>query len=67
MKYTLTVDTNTEAGRKIMEIAKKTRKGVEIENPAVSGIVPEGYMTGDEFVRRTKEGLTKRLKDNGYL
>ncbi|GHT72684.1 hypothetical protein FACS189456_1860 [Bacteroidia bacterium] len=29
--------------------------------------IPEGYVTGDEFVRRVIEGLEKRLKANGYL
>jgi hypothetical protein len=29
--------------------------------------IPEGYVTGDEFVRRVKEGLEKRLKADGYL
>ena len=37
------------------------------ENPAVTGILPEGYVTGDEFVRRVKEGLRKKLMANGYL
>ncbi len=36
-----------------MEIARRARKGVEIDNPAISGNIPEGYMTveGKEGVR----------------
>lgn len=30
-------------------------------------VIPEGYVTGDEFERRVMEGLEKRLRDNGYL
>lgn len=30
-------------------------------------IIPEGYVTGDEFARRVKEGLRKKLQENGYL
>lgn len=67
MKYTIKVDDKTEAGKKIMEIARRARKGVEIDNPAISGNLPEGYMTGEEFERRTIEGLTRRLKEDGYL
>ena len=67
MKYTIKVDDKTAAGKKIMEIARRARKGVEIDNPAISGNIPEGYMTGDEFERRTIEGLTRRLKEDGYL
>ena len=29
--------------------------------------IPEGYMTGDEFSKRVKEGLRKKLQENGYL
>lgn len=47
MKYTIKVDDKTEAGKKIMEIARRARKGVEIDNPAISGNIPEGYMTGE--------------------
>ena len=37
------------------------------ENPAITGIIPEGYMSGDEFERRVKERITKFYKDNGLL
>lgn len=67
MIHTIKIDDKTVSGKKILEAARKSRKGVEIENPAVSGVVPEGYMTGDEFRVRVKEGLKKRLADNGYL
>ncbi|GHU70472.1 hypothetical protein FACS189413_10870 [Bacteroidia bacterium] len=29
--------------------------------------IPLGYVTGNEFAQRVKEGLLKRLKDNGYI
>lgn len=50
-----------------MEIARRARKGVEIDNPAISGNIPEGYMTGEEWARQVKEGLKKKLQENGYL
>jgi hypothetical protein len=30
-------------------------------------VIPEGYMTGDEFARRVKEGLIRRLKEDGLI
>lgn len=67
MKYKITVDDKTTAGKRIMEIAVKARKGVEIENPAINGVPPEGYMTGDEFVRSILERLQQKYKDHGLL
>ncbi|GHT32834.1 hypothetical protein FACS189434_05580 [Bacteroidia bacterium] len=37
------------------------------ENPAVTGVIPAGYMTGDEFSKRVIFNLEKRLKEDGYL
>lgn len=34
---------------------------------ATEFVIPEGYVTGDEFEKRVMEGLEKRLRDNGYL
>ncbi len=36
-------------------------------NPAVTGIIPEGYMTGEEFWRSLREQITKHYKENGLL
>jgi cyclophilin family peptidyl-prolyl cis-trans isomerase len=65
MIYTVEMDTGTapEALRNL----KKYRKGVEFENHIMSGIIPEGYMTGDEFERNVKAGLRQKLKEHGYL
>lgn len=45
----------------------KVRKGIEFENPAVTGKVPEGYMTGEKFVRSVKEDIINYSKSNGLL
>lgn len=38
------------------------------QDPTSKGfVIPEGYVTGDEFARRVKEGLRKKLQENGYL
>ena len=67
MKYTIRVDDKTEAGKKIMEIARRARKGVEIDNPAISGNIPEGYVTGDEMEKRVIAGLKEMYIENGLL
>ena len=45
MKHTIKIDDTTRNGKKILNDLRHYRKGVEFENPAVTGIVPEGYMT----------------------
>ena len=37
------------------------------ENPAITGIIPDGYMTGDEFERRVKAELKQFYLENGLL
>ena len=37
------------------------------ENPAVTGIIPEEYMTGDEFSRQVKAELTQLYQEYGLL
>ena len=51
---------STTLEKRALHDLKKYGKGVEF-------CIPPGYMTGDEFERRVKEGLRKKLKDNGYL
>jgi len=44
--------------QKEMEI-DEPRRHYSDENPAITGKIPEGYMTGEEFVKRAKENITK--------
>jgi hypothetical protein len=67
MVYTVYIDDTTVAGKKFMREYRNVRNGIEFQNPAVTGIIPEGYMTGDEFERQVILGLEKRLKENGHL
>lgn len=67
MIYTVKIDTATAPGKRALQDLKKFRKGVTFENPMMSGIIPDGYMTGDEFERRVMEGLRQKLKAHGYL
>jgi hypothetical protein len=49
MIHTVKIDDKTRSGKKILTELHRIRKGVEFENPAVSGNVPEGYVSVDEF------------------
>jgi len=40
---------------------------VEFENPTVTGEIPEGYVTGDEFARQVKENLRMKFAQDGNL
>jgi len=62
-----TIDNTTVAKRRFMGENRHQRRGIEFANPAVTGIIPEGYMTGEECKKKVTDGLRKRLQENGYL
>ena len=49
MIHTVRIDDTTRNGKRMVKELSKYRKGIEFENPAVTGVVPEGYMTSEEF------------------
>ena len=67
MIHTVKIDDNTRNGKKIMNDLRRYRKGIEFENPAVTGIVPEGYMTAEEFEKETTKMIIERCKEHGLL
>jgi len=67
MIHTVKIDDNTRNGKKIMTDLRHYRKGVEFDNPAIRGVVPERYVTGDEFEKQVKENLDSYCKENGIL
>ncbi|MDR1676461.1 MAG: hypothetical protein LBR86_08355 [Tannerella sp.] len=46
---------------------RQVRKGIEFDNPADSGMVLEGYMTGDEFRKAVKEDMDTFCREHGLL
>ena len=58
------IDDTTRNGKKIINDLRRYRKGVEFENPAETGIVPEGYVTSEEFRKIVKEKVQKFCDDN---
>jgi len=67
MIHTVKIDDTTLNGKKILTDLRRYRKGIEFENPAVTGITPDGYMTSEEFRRIVKENLNKKFAENGNL
>jgi len=67
MIHTVKIDDNTRNGKKIITDLRRYRKGVEFDNPAIRGVVPDGYVTGDEFEKQVKENLDSYCKENGIL
>ena len=67
MIHTVKIDDTTRNGKKIITDLRRYRKGVVFENPAETGIVPEGYMTSDEFSDRSKKDLDEICRKHGLL
>ena len=67
MIHTVKIDDTTRNGKKIITDLRRYRKGVVFENPAETSIVPEGYMTSDEFSDRSKKDLDEICRKNGLL
>ena len=43
------------------------KRGVRFENPVDSNVVPEGYMTSEEFRKRAFEKVNKFCNKHGIL
>jgi len=67
MIHTVKIDDNTRNGKKIMAELRRYRSGVVFENPSITGNIPEGYVTGDEFESQVKENLNSYCKENGII
>jgi len=72
MIHTVKIDDTTRNGKKILADLRRYRKGVEFENPALTGVIPEGYVTSEEFRKIAKEKVQKFYDDmvvipEGYM
>jgi hypothetical protein len=65
MIHTLKIDDSRPTGKRLINELKKHRKTVVFENPAISGVAPQGYMTLEDFRVTAKESARKILNDNG--
>jgi hypothetical protein len=65
MVHTVHIDDTTINGRKLLKELRRYKKGIQFENVALSGVVPEGYMTPEEFRIEAKTSLTNILNEHG--
>ena len=59
MYVNVRINTQTSRGKKLIEELKRYPKTVEFENPATTGVVPEGYITSETFRAEVKRKLTE--------
>ena len=67
MIHTVKIDDKTRNGKKILNELRHYHSGVEFENPAITGVVPEGYLTSEEFRVESMKDLEKVCRKHGLL
>jgi hypothetical protein len=67
MIHIVKINDSLPSGKKLVEELRKHPKSVEFENQTIDGVVPEGYLNGEEFVERGKKKILKYYKENGLL
>ena len=67
MIHSIKIDDTTSNGKKILNDLRRYRSGVEFENPAITGKIPEGYVTGDEFEKKVKESFEIHCKKSDII
>lgn len=67
MIHTVKIDDATRNGKKLLTEIRRYRSGVEFENPAQSGAVPEGYLSAEEFRIESTRDLNEICKKHGLL
>ena len=67
MTVTVKIDNSTARGKALIKELQRYPKTVTFENPAETGIVPEGYMTSKDFWKLQEEKTKQFCKANGIL
>jgi len=67
MIHTVKIDDTTRNGKKILTDLRRYRKGIQFENPAVTGTIPEGYVTSEEFRVESRKDLEEVCRKHGIL
>lgn len=67
MIYTVRINENTPNGKRIVEELRNNYKDVEFVDSTVNSVIPEGYMTGDEFRKNVKSRIYKHYQENGLI
>lgn len=67
MIHTVKIDDTTRNGKKILNVLRRYKTGVEFENPAITGIVPERYSTSEEFRVESRKDIDEICKKHGVF
>ncbi len=67
MYVNVRINSKTPRGKQLLKELKRYPKTVKFDNPAESGIVPEGYVTAEEFRKIAMEDTIKFCEENGIL
>ncbi len=67
MIHSIRINDSTPSGKRLINELHRQPKAVEFENPALTGSVPEGYKTSDEFWLKMDEKIDNICKDHGLL
>jgi len=65
MVHTIYLDDEYINVKKILKELYRQEQGVRFENPNINSVLPEGYMTVEQFRTEAKASLTKILNKNG--
>jgi len=65
MIHTVKIDDSFPSGKRLLEELRRHRKAVEFENPTKNGVIPEGYMTVDEFEKQAIQMVHKFCDEHG--
>jgi len=66
MIHTVKIDDKTPTGKRLINELRKHKKIVEFENP-VTGVIPEGYLTSEEFRIEARKDLDELCEKHGIL
>jgi hypothetical protein len=67
MIHTVKISDDTPNGKRIIEDLRNNYKEVEFVSSTVSSIIPEGYMTANDFRKSVKSKIQKHYQENGLI
>ncbi len=67
MIHTVKINDITPNGKRIVEELRNNYKDVEFVSSTANSVVPDGYMTSDDFWKVSRANLDKICKKHGLL
>ena len=67
MYINVKINTQTSRGKQLIKELRRYPKTVKFENPVETGVIPEGYMTAEEFRASVKKKINNYCDEHGIL